>query len=51
MLPAQVTRDRALREWLVEETGENINRNFGSGYPGGTIFSSDCFMFFATVTH
>ncbi|XP_010429503.1 PREDICTED: ribonuclease H2 subunit A-like [Camelina sativa] len=31
---AKVTRDRALREWLVEETGENINRNFGSGYPG-----------------
>uniref|UniRef100_A0A1J3CEH3 Ribonuclease n=1 Tax=Noccaea caerulescens TaxID=107243 RepID=A0A1J3CEH3_NOCCA len=31
---AKVTRDRALREWLVEETGENINTNFGSGYPG-----------------
>lgn len=26
------TRDRALREWLVEKTGENININFGSGY-------------------
>ncbi|CAN8284221.1 unnamed protein product [Cochlearia groenlandica] len=31
---AKVTRDRALREWFVEETGEDINRNFGSGYPG-----------------
>jgi ribonuclease H2 subunit A len=31
---AKVTRDRALKEWLVEETGEDINRNFGSGYPG-----------------
>lgn len=37
ILPSQVTRDRALKEWLVEETGENINRNFGSGYPGGTL--------------
>lgn len=46
ILPAQVTRDRALREWLVEETGENINRNFGSGYPGGTFFPSNrvCFQ-------
>jgi ribonuclease H2 subunit A len=42
---AKVTRDRALKEWLVEETGEDINRNFGSGYPGGTTFSSKPFMF------
>ncbi|GAV76819.1 RNase_HII domain-containing protein [Cephalotus follicularis] len=31
---AKVTRDRALREWVFEETAENVNRNFGSGYPG-----------------
>ncbi|KAF3783752.1 Ribonuclease H2 subunit A [Nymphaea thermarum] len=30
---AKVTRDRALREWVLDETAENINRNFGSGYP------------------
>lgn len=35
----QVTRDRALREWVLVETAENMNRNFGSGYPGG------CFHF------
>ncbi|OVA10013.1 Ribonuclease HII/HIII [Macleaya cordata] len=31
---AKVTRDRALRNWVLDETAENINRNFGSGYPG-----------------
>ncbi|KAL5733703.1 hypothetical protein ACOSQ2_033395 [Xanthoceras sorbifolium] len=31
---AKVTRDRALREWVLEETAENMQRNFGSGYPG-----------------
>ncbi|XP_010554507.1 PREDICTED: ribonuclease H2 subunit A [Tarenaya hassleriana] len=31
---AKVTRDRALREWVLEETEENVNRSFGSGYPG-----------------
>ncbi|CAI9091369.1 OLC1v1026389C1 [Oldenlandia corymbosa var. corymbosa] len=31
---AKVTRDRALRDWVLDETAENINRNFGSGYPG-----------------
>ncbi|KDP43383.1 hypothetical protein JCGZ_26483 [Jatropha curcas] len=31
---AKVTRDRALREWVLDETAEGINRNFGSGYPG-----------------
>ncbi|XP_021911363.1 ribonuclease H2 subunit A [Carica papaya] len=31
---AKVTRDRALREWVLEETAENMHRNFGSGYPG-----------------
>ncbi|KAL0922869.1 hypothetical protein M5K25_006899 [Dendrobium thyrsiflorum] len=29
-----VTRDRLLREWVLEETAENMHRNFGSGYPG-----------------
>ncbi|KAK0592737.1 hypothetical protein LWI29_024432 [Acer saccharum] len=31
---AKVTRDRALREWELEESAENMQRNFGSGYPG-----------------
>ncbi|KAH1140437.1 hypothetical protein GLYMA_10G278500v4 [Glycine max] len=31
---AKVTRDRALREWVLDETAENMQRNFGSGYPG-----------------
>ncbi|GMY23445.1 ribonuclease H2 subunit A [Fagus crenata] len=31
---AKVTRDRALREWVLDETADNILRNFGSGYPG-----------------
>lgn len=31
----QVTRDRALREWVLDETADNMHRNFGSGYPGG----------------
>ncbi|PON70304.1 Ribonuclease H2, subunit A [Parasponia andersonii] len=31
---AKVTRDRALREWVLDETAEDIDRNFGSGYPG-----------------
>ncbi|KAI4347863.1 hypothetical protein L6164_008640 [Bauhinia variegata] len=31
---AKVTRDRALREWVLDETAENMHRNFGSGYPG-----------------
>ncbi|GLT88736.1 hypothetical protein SLE2022_067480 [Rubroshorea leprosula] len=31
---AKVTRDRALREWVLEETAENMHRKFGSGYPG-----------------
>ncbi|EEF46595.1 ribonuclease H2 subunit A isoform X1 [Ricinus communis] len=31
---AKVTRDRALRNWVLEETAEGISRNFGSGYPG-----------------
>ncbi|KAF5948117.1 hypothetical protein HYC85_014074 [Camellia sinensis] len=29
-----VTRDRALRDWVLDETAENMHRNFGSGYPG-----------------
>lgn len=35
----QVTRDRALREWVLEETAENMHKSFGSGYPGGRRFS------------
>ncbi|KAE9618777.1 putative ribonuclease H [Lupinus albus] len=31
---AKVTRDRAVREWVLDETAENMHRNFGSGYPG-----------------
>lgn len=31
---AKVTRDRALRDWVLDETAENLHRNFGSGYPG-----------------
>ncbi|XP_052185036.1 ribonuclease H2 subunit A [Diospyros lotus] len=31
---AKVTRDRTLRDWVLEETAENMHRNFGSGYPG-----------------
>ncbi|OIV90956.1 hypothetical protein TanjilG_16916 [Lupinus angustifolius] len=30
---AKVTRDRAVREWVLDETAENMHRNFGSGYP------------------
>lgn len=31
---AKVTRDRALRNWVLDETSENMHKNFGSGYPG-----------------
>ncbi|CAI9273180.1 unnamed protein product [Lactuca saligna] len=31
---AKVTRDRALRNWVFDETAENMHREFGSGYPG-----------------
>ncbi|CAN4126408.1 unnamed protein product [Withania somnifera] len=31
---AKVTRDRALRDWVLDETAENMQRSFGSGYPG-----------------
>ncbi|CAA6667594.1 unnamed protein product [Spirodela intermedia] len=31
---AKVTRDRALRDWELDETADNMHRNFGSGYPG-----------------
>lgn len=31
---AKVTRDCALRDWVLDETAENMHRNFGSGYPG-----------------
>ncbi|KAM0939733.1 putative ribonuclease H [Dioscorea sansibarensis] len=34
---AKVTRDRALRNWVLDETAENMHRNFGSGYPGDPV--------------
>jgi hypothetical protein len=34
ILSKQVTRDKALREWVMEETGKDVGRSFGSGYPG-----------------
>lgn len=33
-IAAKVTRDKALRGWVLDETAENMHRNFGSGYPG-----------------
>ncbi|KAE9589452.1 putative ribonuclease H [Lupinus albus] len=36
---AKVTRDRAVREWVFDETAENILRNFGSGYPAGILLT------------
>eukprot|EP00249_Psilotum_nudum_P009703 c22104_g1_i1 orf=322-1185(-) len=30
---AKVTRDRALRDWSMNEAGGDIGRDFGSGYP------------------
>lgn len=35
----QVTRDTTLREWTLDETAENMHRNFGSGYPGGKLYT------------
>ncbi|KVI09606.1 Ribonuclease H2, subunit A [Cynara cardunculus var. scolymus] len=40
---AKVTRDRALQNWNFDETAENMHRNFGSGYPGGLVRSSQTF--------
>ncbi|GAA0168077.1 endoribonuclease [Lithospermum erythrorhizon] len=34
---AKVTRDRALRDWVLDETADNMQRNFGSGYPGDPV--------------
>ncbi|GAB2220711.1 hypothetical protein Droror1_Dr00008379 [Drosera rotundifolia] len=31
---AKVTRDRALHDWIFDETAESMHRGFGSGYPG-----------------
>ncbi|KAI4352903.1 hypothetical protein L6164_007110 [Bauhinia variegata] len=31
---AKVTRDRALQNWVLDETAENMHTNYGSGYPG-----------------
>ncbi|KMS95104.1 hypothetical protein BVRB_012480 isoform A [Beta vulgaris subsp. vulgaris] len=31
---AKVTRDRALRNWTFDESAGNMQRSFGSGYPG-----------------
>ncbi|VFQ62847.1 unnamed protein product [Cuscuta campestris] len=30
---AKVTRDRALQDWVFDETADNMHRSFGSGYP------------------
>lgn len=35
---AKVTRDAALKNWkFVEKPGEDIDSNWGSGYPNGKI--------------
>ncbi|KAF5181186.1 Ribonuclease h2 subunit a [Thalictrum thalictroides] len=31
---AKVTRDQAVHNWVLDETAENMHKNFGSGYPG-----------------
>ncbi|XP_024543060.1 ribonuclease H2 subunit A [Selaginella moellendorffii] len=33
-IAAKVTRDQALKSWVMDEAGCAISRNFGSGYPG-----------------
>ncbi|CAH9113498.1 unnamed protein product [Cuscuta epithymum] len=33
-IAAKVTRDRALRDWVFDESADNMHRSFGSGYPG-----------------
>ena len=51
----QVTRDRALKEWVMQEKNVEINREFGSGYPGGNALvfvlrqTMLCFLFFEKV--
>ena len=40
----QVTRDRAVRDWVLDETADNIHRNFGSGYPAGESVMSTSHM-------
>ena len=38
-----------MRDWVLDETAENMTRNFGSGYPGGwqcLIISLMCNMIF-----
>lgn len=46
----QVTRDRAVRDWVLDETADNIQRNFGSGYPGGEKCPNSLFyMLFVTI--
>ncbi|XP_022859638.1 ribonuclease H2 subunit A isoform X2 [Olea europaea var. sylvestris] len=34
ILLTEVTRDRALRDWVLDETAANMHTTFGSGYPG-----------------
>eukprot|EP00250_Pteridium_aquilinum_P003573 c13875_g1_i1 orf=280-1128(-) len=34
---AKVTRDKALKEWIFEETGGEVTREFGSGYPADPV--------------
>ncbi|XP_004291715.1 PREDICTED: ribonuclease H2 subunit A [Fragaria vesca subsp. vesca] len=36
-IAAKVTRDRALREWVFDETAGALHKNFGSGYPGDPV--------------
>jgi len=43
---AKVTRDRALRNWVFDETALNMHMKTGSGYPGG---HPHCMGFYQTV--
>lgn len=37
---AKVTRDQAIRDWVLDESADNIHTNFGSGYPGAPATNS-----------
>ncbi|CAK9169652.1 unnamed protein product [Ilex paraguariensis] len=43
---AKVTRDQALRDWVLDETAENMHRNFGSGYPGDLTAAESITQFY-----
>ena len=45
----QVTRDRAVRDWVLDETADNIHRNFGSGYPAGESVMSTSHMILSII--